>query len=73
MRLTAVASSLVLATSALVVLTSPRVTAADAFAVPAAPTIVRAYTTSAGIVVRFNPVTANPPVTHYVISGGGRL
>ena len=70
MRLTAVASSLVLATSALVVLTSPRVTAADAFAVPAAPTIVRAYTTSAGIVVRFNPVTANPPVTHYVISGG---
>ena len=70
MRLTAVASSLVLATSALVVIASPRVTAADAYAVPAAPTIVRAYATSAGIVVRFTPVTANPPVTNYVISGG---
>ncbi|MEY3736748.1 MAG: hypothetical protein RLZZ251_464 [Actinomycetota bacterium] len=69
-RLTAVASSLVLATTALVVLTSPRVTAADAYAVPAAPTITRAYATSAGIVVRFSPVIANPPVTHYVISGG---
>ena len=70
MRLTAVASSLVLATSALVVIASPRVTAADAYAVPAAPTIIRAYATSAGIVVRFTPVTANPPVTNYVISGG---
>ena len=70
MRLTAVASSLVLATFALVVIASPRVTAADAYAVPAAPTIIRAYATNAGIVVRFAPVTANPPVTHYVVSGG---
>ena len=59
-----------LATSALVVLTSPQVIAADAYAVPAAPTIVRAYVTDAGIRVRFTPVTASPAVTNYVVSGG---
>ncbi|NCU90143.1 MAG: bifunctional metallophosphatase/5'-nucleotidase, partial [Actinobacteria bacterium] len=30
----------------------------------------RAYATERGIQVRFNPVTANPAVTNYVISGG---
>mgnify|MGYP003336175049 FL=1 len=69
-RALAVASSLALATSALVVVTSPQVTAADTYAVPAAPTITRAYATDAGIRVRFEPVTANPPVTNYVVSGG---
>ena len=70
MRLTAVASSLVLATSALVVLTSPQGTAAESYSVPSAPTITRAYVTSAGITVRFQTVTASPAVTNYVISGG---
>lgn len=69
-RALAVASSLALATSALVVVTSPQVTAADAYAVPAAPTIIRAYATDSGIRVRFAPVTANPAVTNYVVSGG---
>jgi 5'-nucleotidase len=53
-----------------VVLTSPQVTAADAYAVPAAPSIVRAYVTNKGIQVRFNPVTASPAVTNYVVSAG---
>jgi len=52
------------------VLTSPQVTAADAYAVPAAPSIVRAYVTNKGIQVRFNPVTASPAVTNYVVSAG---
>ena len=51
-------------------LTSPQVTAADAYAVPAAPSIVRAYVTNKGIQVRFNPVTASPAVTNYVVSAG---
>ena len=69
-RALAVASSLALATSALVVVTSPQVTAADTYAVPAAPKIIRAYATDAGIRVRFETVTANPAVTNYVVSGG---
>ena len=68
-RLSALASSLALATSALVVLTSPQVSA-NTFAVPAAPTITKAYVTDAGIRVRFNPVSASPAVTHYVVTGG---
>ncbi len=68
-RLSAVASSIALAASALVVLTSPQVSAST-FAVPAAPTITNAYITDAGIRVRFNPVSASPAVTHYVVTGG---
>jgi 2',3'-cyclic-nucleotide 2'-phosphodiesterase (5'-nucleotidase family) len=68
-RLSAVASSIALAASALVVLTSPQVSA-NTFAVPAAPTITTAYITDAGIRVRFNPVSASPAVTHYVVTGG---
>ena len=68
-RLSALASSLALATSALVVLTSPQVSA-NTYAVPAAPTITKAYVTDAGIRVRFNPVSASPAVTHYVVTGG---
>ena len=70
LRISSVVGALALSASALVVLTSPQVIAADAYAVPAAPTIVRAYATQRGIQVRFNPVTANPAVTNYVISGG---
>lgn len=69
LRISSVVGALALSTSALVVLTSPQVTA-NTYAVPAAPTIVRAYVTDKGIQVRFNPVTANPAVTNYVISGG---
>lgn len=68
-RLSAVASSLALVTSVLVVLTSPQVNA-NTYAVPAAPTITRAYVSDNGIRVRFVPVTASPAVTHYVITGG---
>ncbi len=50
-------------------LTSPQVTA-NTFAVPAAPTITSAYVTDSGIRVRFNPVSASPAVTHYVVTGG---
>jgi 2',3'-cyclic-nucleotide 2'-phosphodiesterase (5'-nucleotidase family) len=70
LRISSVVSALALSTSALVVLTSPQVTAADAYAVPAAPSIVRAYVTNKGIQVRFNPVTASPAVTNYVVSAG---
>ncbi|MGA1117832.1 MAG: 5'-nucleotidase C-terminal domain-containing protein, partial [Candidatus Nanopelagicaceae bacterium] len=62
-------SSIALAASALLVLTSPQVSAST-FAVPAAPTITNAYITDAGIRVRFNPVSASPAVTHYVVTGG---
>ena len=68
-RLSAVASSIALAASALLVLTSSQVSAST-FAVPAAPTITNAYITDAGIRVRFNPVSASPAVTHYVVTGG---
>jgi 5'-nucleotidase len=51
------------------VLTSPQATA-NTYAVPAAPTITKAYVTDAGIRVRFNPVSASPAVTHYVVTGG---
>ena len=71
-RALAVASSLALATSALVVVTSPQVTAADTYAVPAAPKIIGAYATDSGIRVLFEPVTANPAVTNYVVSEIGR-
>jgi 2',3'-cyclic-nucleotide 2'-phosphodiesterase (5'-nucleotidase family) len=70
LRISSIVSALALSTSALVVLTSPQVTAADAYAVPAAPSIVRAYVTNKGIQVRFNPVTASPAVTNYVVSAG---
>ena len=70
LRISSVVSALALSTSTLVVLTSPQVTAADAYAVPAAPSIVRAYVTNKGIQVRFNPVTASPAVTHYVVTSG---
>ena len=69
LRISSVVGALALSTSALVVLTSPQVTA-NTYAVPAAPTIVRADATERGIQVRFNTVTANPAVTNYVISGG---
>ena len=70
LRISSVVSALTLSTSALVVLTSPQVTAADAYAVPAAPSIDRAYVTNRGIQVRFTPVTATPAVTNYIVSGG---
>lgn len=56
-------------TSALVVLTSPQVSA-NTYAVPSAPTITGAYATDSGIRVRFTPVVANPAVTHYIVTGG---
>ncbi len=68
-RLSAAVSALALTTSTIVVLTSPQATA-NTYAVPAAPTIARAYVTDKGIQVRFTPVTANPAVTNYVVSGG---
>lgn len=70
MRLTVAASTFALAASALLTIATPQAIAADTYAAPTAPTIIRAYATSAGIKVRFTPVTANPKVTHYVVSGG---
>lgn len=70
LRISSVVSALALSASALVVLTSPQVNAADAYAVPAAPSIDRAYVTNRGIQVRFTPVTATPAVTNYIVSGG---
>ncbi len=69
LRISAVASAIALATSALVVLTSPQVTA-NTFAVPAAPVIKKAYVTSSGVRVVFDKVTASPAVNAYVLSGG---
>ncbi len=69
LRISAVASAIALATSALVVLTSPQVTA-NTYAVPAAPTIKKAYVTSSGVRVVFEKVTASPAVNAYVLSGG---
>lgn len=68
-RISALVSALALTTSALVVLTSPQVTA-NTYAVPAAPTIKNAYVTPNGVRVVFNKVTATPAVNAYVISGG---
>ncbi|MEY3433906.1 MAG: hypothetical protein RL057_286, partial [Actinomycetota bacterium] len=51
------------------VLTSPQVTA-NTYAVPAAPTIKKAYVTSSGVRVVFEKVTASPAVNAYVLSGG---
>jgi 2',3'-cyclic-nucleotide 2'-phosphodiesterase (5'-nucleotidase family) len=39
-------------------------------AAPAAPTNVSSHPGSGGIVVRWNPVTATPPVTSYIVSAG---
>ena len=69
LRISAVVSALALATSALVVLTSPQVTA-NSFAVPAAPVVKNAYVTSKGVRVIFNKVTATPGVSGYVLSSG---
>lgn len=69
LRLSAIASAVALATSALVVLTSPQVTA-NTFSVPAAPVIKRAYLASNGIRVVFDKVSASPAVNGYVISSG---
>ena len=68
-RITAIVSALALTTSALVVLTSPQVSA-NTYAVPAAPVIKKAYVTPKGVRVVFNKVTASPAVNAYVISGG---
>ena len=69
LRLSAIASAVALATSALVVLTSPQVTA-NTFSVPAAPVIKKAYLASNGIRVVFEKVSASPAVTGYVLSRG---
>lgn len=69
LRISAVVSALALTTSALVVLTSPQVTA-NTYAVPAAPVIKKAYVTSSGVRVVFDKVTATPAVNAYVVSGG---
>ncbi len=68
-RISAVVSALALTTSALVVLTSPQVSA-NTYAVPAAPVIKKAYVTPKGVRVVFDKVTASPAVNAYVISGG---
>ncbi len=68
-RLSAVVSALALTTSALVVLTSPQVTA-NTFAVPAAPVIKKAYLAPNGVRVVFDKVTASPAVNAYVLSTG---
>ena len=68
-RITAIVSALALTTSALVVLTSPQVSA-NTYAVPAAPVIKKAYVTPKGVRVVFDKVTALPAVNAYVISGG---
>lgn len=68
-RFTSVGSALALLASALVVLTSPQV-AANTYAAPAAPKAVRATATPNGITVRFQTVTAQPAVTHYIVTGG---
>ena len=69
LRIFAVASAIALTTSALVVLTSPQVTA-NTYAVPAAPVIKKAYLTSTGVRVVFEKVTATPAVNAYVLTGG---
>ena len=69
LRISSVVSALALATSALVVLTSPQVTA-NTYSVPAAPVIKKASITPFGIRVVFNTVSASPAVTNYVISSG---
>ncbi len=69
LRISAVVSALALTTSALVVLTSPQVTA-NTYAVPAAPVIKKAYLTSNGVRVVFEKVTASPAVNAYVLTGG---
>ena len=68
-RISAIVSALALTTSALVVLTSPQVSA-NTYAVPAAPVIKKAYVTPKGVSVVFDKVTASPAVNAYVISGG---
>ena len=68
-RISAIVSALALTTSALVVLTSPQVSA-NTYAVPAAPVIKKAYVTPKGVRVVFDKVTASPAVNAYVISGG---
>ena len=68
-RFTSVGSALALLTSALVVLTSPQAVA-NTYAAPAAPAAVRATATPNGITVRFQTVTAQPAVTHYIVTGG---
>ena len=68
-RISAVVSALALTTSALVVLTSPQVTA-NTFAVPAAPVIKKAYLAPNGVRVVFDKVTASPAVNAYVLSTG---
>ena len=68
-RISAIVSALALTTSALVVLTSPQVSA-NTYAVPAAPVIKKAYVTPKGVRVVFDKVTALPAVNAYVISGG---
>ncbi|MBU3752965.1 MAG: bifunctional metallophosphatase/5'-nucleotidase [Candidatus Nanopelagicaceae bacterium] len=67
--MSAVVSALALTTSALVVLTSPQVTA-NTFAVPAAPVIKKAYLAPNGVRVVFDKVTASPAVNAYVLSTG---
>jgi len=44
--------------------------AADAYAIPSAPTNVTAYAAGKGLVVKWTAVTANPPVTEYIVAGG---
>ena len=68
-RISAIVSALALTTSALVVLTSPQVSA-NTYAIPAAPVIKKAYVTPKGVRVVFDKVTASPAVNAYVISGG---
>ncbi|MGA1609650.1 MAG: hypothetical protein ACO375_02915, partial [Candidatus Nanopelagicaceae bacterium] len=68
-RLLSATNALALLASTFVVLASPQASA-NTFAVPAAPTVVRATVTSNGIQVKFQTVTAQPRVTHYIVTGG---
>ena len=68
-RLLSATSALALLASTFVVLASPQASA-NTFAVPEAPAVVRATATSNGIQVKFQTVTAQPRVTHYIVTGG---
>ena len=49
---------------------TPAAKSAEQYAIPAAPTNVTASVFSNGIMVKWNPVNAQPAITTYVVSGG---
>ncbi len=64
-------AAIVAATAALSITTSATfVASASIYAIPAAPANVTFHPGAAGMVVKWEAVNANPPVTNYIVSGG---